>query len=144
MTQRQSSSMDNPWTYEGEVVTVDTFEGYFGYVYQITDRKTGRKYIGRKYIWSYRKEKGVTRRKKKESNWQQYYSSNEELKQIGKETPERLKREILHLCKSKGECNFLEVAEQFKRNVLYSDEYMNDNINGKWFKKNVSSYKKPL
>lgn len=144
MTQQKSISTDNPWTYEGEVVTANTFEGYFGYVYQITDRKTGRKYIGRKYIWRYRKEKGATRRKKKESDWQQYYSSNEELKQIGKETPERLKREILHLCKSKGECNFLEIAEQFKRNVLYSDEYMNDNINGKWFKKNVSSYKKPL
>lgn len=144
MIEPQSTSTDNPWTYNGEIVTASTLEGYSGYVYQITDRETGKRYIGRKYIWSYRKEKGATRRKKKESNWKDYYSSNEELKQIGKVNPGRLEREILHLCKSRGECNFLEVAEQFKRDVLYSDEYMNDSINGKWFKKNVVSYRRPL
>lgn len=144
MIQPRLSSTDNPWIYEGEVVTADTLDGYFGYVYQITDRETGKKYIGRKYIWSYRKEKGSSKRKKRESDWQDYYSSNDELKKIGKETPERLHREILHLCKSKGECNYLEVAEQVKRDVLYSDHYLNDNINGKWFKKNVINYKRPL
>lgn len=116
-------------------MTADTLDGYFGYIYQITDRETGKKYIGRKYIWSYRKEKGASRRKKQESDWQNYYSSNDELKKIGKENPGRLEREILHLCRSRGECNFLEVAEQFKRDVLYSDEYMNDNINRKVFQK---------
>lgn len=126
-------STHNPWLYEGEIVTSDILQGYFGFVYRITDKETGKKYIGRKYIWNYRKEKGASRRKKQESDWQNYFSSNEELKQIGKEFPERLEREILHLCRSKGECNFLEVAEQFKRDVLYSDEYMNDNINRKVF-----------
>lgn len=125
----QYLSTHNPWLYEGKIVTSDILQGYFGFVYKITDKETGKKYIGRKYIWNYRKEKGASRRKKQESDWQNYYSSNEELKQIGKETPERLEREILHLCRSKGECNFLEVAEQFKRDVLYSDGYMNDNIN---------------
>jgi hypothetical protein len=133
MTQPKSTSTDNPWTYEGRVVEIDTLVGFYGFVYLITDRQTGKKYIGRKYVWSYRKEKGASRRKKQESDWQDYYSSNEELKQIGKESPERLQREILHLCRSKGECNFLEVAEQIKRDVLYSDDYMNDNINRKVF-----------
>ena len=144
MTLPRSISTHNPWIYEDKEVTSDTLAGFYGFVYIIVDRETGKKYIGRKYIWSYRKEKGSSRRKKQESDWQDYYSSNEDLKQIGKENPGRLKREILHLCRSRGECNFLEVAEQFKRDVLYSDEYMNDNINGKWFKKNAMSYKRPL
>ena len=131
MTQPTSSSKHNYWIYNGKEVTLETLIGFFGFVYIIIDNETGKKYIGRKYIWSMRKEKGSIKRKKKESDWQNYYSSNEELKQIGKEDPKRLRREILHLCKSKGECNYLEVAEQFKRDVLYSDEYMNDNINRK-------------
>lgn len=124
---------DQSWIYQGVSIEKDEVLKYFGIVYLISDRETGKKYIGRKYIWSYRKEKGSSRRKKRESDWQGYYSSNEELKQIGKDAPERLQREILHLCKSKGECNFLEVAEQIKRDVLYSDDYMNDNINRKVF-----------
>lgn len=144
MTQPLSLFTDNSWTYRGDPITSDKLAGFYGFVYLIIDRETGKKYIGRKYIWSYRKERGASRRKKQESDWQDYYSSNEELKKIGKETPERLHREILHLCKSKGECNYLEVAEQIKRDVLYSDHYLNDNINGKWFKKNVINYKRPL
>lgn len=131
MTQPTSSSTHNYWIYNRKEVTLDTLIGFFGFVYIIIDNETGKKYIGRKYIWSMRKEKGSIKRKKRESDWQNYYSSNEELKQIGKEDPKRLRREILHLCRSKGECNYLEVAEQFKRDVLYSDEYMNDNINRK-------------
>ena len=34
-------------------------------------------------------------------------------------------REILHLCKSKGECSYLEAKEQFNRNVMEGDEYYN-------------------
>ena len=34
-------------------------------------------------------------------------------------------REILHLCKSKGECAYLEAKEQFEREVLLSDDYYN-------------------
>jgi hypothetical protein len=126
-------SISNPWIYEGKNVTIDILSEFFGFVYIIQDKQTGKKYIGRKYIWSYRKEKLSSRRKKKESDWQDYYSSNDELKKLGKESPERLHREILHLCKSKGECNYLEIAEQFKREVLHSDDYMNDNINRKVF-----------
>lgn len=127
------NNVETRWFYKGAPIENETVLKYFGIVYMIIDKETGKKYIGRKYIWSYRKERGASRRSKRESDWQKYYSSNEELKQIGKETPERLQREILHLCKSRGECNFLEVAEQIKRDVLYSDSYINDNINRKVF-----------
>ena len=40
----------------------------------------------------------------------------------------KFKREILHLCNSKGECNYLEAKEQFARGVLESDDYYNGHI----------------
>jgi hypothetical protein len=38
-------------------------------------------------------------------------------------------REIIHLCKSKGECAYLETKEQFEREVLLSEKYYNGIIN---------------
>ena len=40
-------------------------------------------------------------------------------------------REILRLCKSKGECSYWEAKLQFDNNVLLSDEYYNGIINCK-------------
>jgi hypothetical protein len=39
---------------------------------------------------------------------------------------EFFEREILHLCKTKGQCNYLEAKEQFKLCVLESENYYND------------------
>lgn len=145
MTQRKSlftkeeEYLKNPWFYNEHIITSNDIKNFFGFVYLITNTKTNEKYIGRKYLWVMKRIKGSNRRKKEESNWKTYYSSHEGLIKIGKEFPEILKRDILHLCKSQGEANFLEIEEQFKRDVLYSNEYLNDQINGKWFKKNVMS-----
>jgi hypothetical protein len=38
-------------------------------------------------------------------------------------------REILHLCKTKGECAYMETKEQFEREVLLSEQYYNGIIN---------------
>jgi serine/threonine protein kinase len=130
----------NPWMFQGTVFNPKTLAGLFGFVYCITDKKTGDKYIGKKHFFSIRKKPGSTRRQKQESNWKYYFSSHNELKQLGKEFPERFEREILHLCISLGETNWREVEEQVQRNVLHSDQYINDNIAGRWFRKNVSRY----
>jgi len=34
-------------------------------------------------------------------------------------------REILHLCKTKGECGYLEAKEQFVRDALIGESYYN-------------------
>ena len=34
-------------------------------------------------------------------------------------------REILHLCKTKCECSYMEAKEQFDREVLLTDDYYN-------------------
>jgi hypothetical protein len=139
MTQQISQSIDyhNPWIYKNKIITSEDIKPYFGFVYLITNLSNNSMYIGRKYFWIKKKVKDSIRRKTVESNWKRYYSSHEGIKEISKTNPDILKREILHLCRSQGETNFLEIEEQFKRDVLYLDIYLNDQINGKWYKKNV-------
>jgi hypothetical protein len=97
-------------------------------VYIIENLLTGKKYIGKKLFWSAR-TKQVNKKKKKYkviSDWQEYYGSNEKLKtDIETNGKENFTRTIIHLCKSKGECSYLEAKEQFNRNVIESDEYYN-------------------
>ena len=40
-------------------------------------------------------------------------------------------REILHLCKTKGECAYMEAKEQFDREVLLTEDYYNGIISCK-------------
>ena len=88
--------------------------------------------------------KGKTRRRTQivESNWQNYYGSNEELQQLVETShAERFEREILHLCEKKGIMSYLEAREQFDRNVLLSEEYYNNFIGCKIHSKHVSGLK---
>ena len=41
---------ENPELYEGKPFTSDDIGDFFGYVYLITNKTTGKKYIGRKYF----------------------------------------------------------------------------------------------
>lgn len=131
----------NPWIYKGQPL-LEMPKGYFGFVYLITDTATGKMYIGKKHFKSLRKVKGSNKRKSSESDWQTYYSSNEWINdQIKKgRAVETFKREILHLCESKGKTNYLEVKEQFARGCLETDQYLNENISARWYSKNVSKY----
>ena len=119
---------DNPWTYNKADVTDETASGYIGFVYLITNKKTKRKYIGKKLFW-FTKTRTVKKKKKREkvpSDWKEYYGSNDELKaEVAKLGGKNFKREILYLCKTKGECNYYEAYEQFTRQVLLCDEYYN-------------------
>lgn len=129
----------NPWLHNNQ--PFETVEKkYEGFVYLITDLKTDKKYIGKKSFKSKRKQKKTGKRKTLESDWKTYYSSNEFIKNTAKKEPLRFKREILRLCLTKGETNFHEIEEQFKRDVLKSDTYLNDQILGKYFKSNVLKY----
>ena len=121
------------WTYQGELVETLP-DGVVGFVYLITNTTTGRKYVGKKLAKFKRSRPPLKGRKNKrrhtvESDWQDYYGSSdlliEDVNKLGKE---KFKREIIHLCKSKGECNYLEAKEQFARGVLESDDYYNGHI----------------
>lgn len=133
-------SYENPWLYQGEVFDGEGIDKYHGFVYIITC-PDGRKYIGRKTFWFMRKKPGAKRRSKLESDWKKYYGSNEEIKEYIKTNgTTNFKREILSLHVTKGEMNYTEIKEQFLRGVLETDDYMNDNINGKYFKSRVKKW----
>ena len=123
---------ENAWTFDGKEFDSEDIGDAYGFVYLITTPE-GQKYIGRKYFWSIRKVKGKTRRQRSESDWKKYYGSSDLLKAKIKESDRNLfRREIISLHSTKGRVNYEEVKEQFINGVLESDDYINDNINGKW------------
>ncbi len=96
-------------------------EDYYGFVYRIVDKITNREYIGKKFFYSSktRQVKGKKRKTKVESDWKDYYGSNEELlKNIGEHGKHNFERYILKLCKTKGECTYYESKHQFEEDVL--------------------------
>jgi hypothetical protein len=116
------------WLYNNQDFTEDLINDYYGFVYVITNTVTGKKYIGKKFFYSSKTKqvKGKKKRFKVFSDWQSYYGSNEELKKdIATYGKENFKRAIKHLCKTKGECGYLEAKEQFVNGVLESDVYYN-------------------
>ena len=74
-----SIDYENPWYFEGTPFLSENIDDNFGFVYLITNLTNGRKYIGRKYFWSFRKPPGKKRRVKKESDWKKYTGSSKQL-----------------------------------------------------------------
>ena len=134
------------WYYKGEEFT-EIPEDIIGFVYIITELETGKKYVGQKRFWSTRKLpplKGKKRRRSvtKESDWRDYFGSNEDLKVLVESNGgDKYHREILHLCRSLGIMNYMETKEQFDRNVLLRDDYFNGIINCKIHSKHVTDLK---
>ena len=122
------------WTYKGKKITKIP-EEYEGFVYLITNKKTGQKYIGKK-LAKFKTTKPPLKGRKnkrrgyKESDWKTYYGSSDRLNadvaQLGEK---HFTREILYLCKGRGEMSYIEAREQFDRRVLETDEYYNGIIN---------------
>jgi hypothetical protein len=133
---------DNPWIYNGKPFTSSDIQDYFGFVYLIQNNINGRKYIGRKYLWSFRTPKGKKRKVKSESDWKNYYGSCPELKEdIDKLGRENFSRTILSLHKTKGKTNFEETRRLFLNNVLTESldngdpAFYNSNILNRYFRK---------
>jgi len=126
------------WSYNGEEFTSEMIEDNLGFVYIVTDKKTKMKYIGKKGFFSKvtkppLKGKKRKRRSFKESDWKKYCGSSEAVKLLVEENGlDHFDREILYLCKTKGELNYMELREQILREVLLKpDEYHNAFVGGK-------------
>jgi len=123
-------------------------EGAEGFVYEmqaIIDGKLVR-YIGKKNFYSITKKrfgkKALSsmqdkRAKKytmqKKLTYLDYYSSNAVLKDAHKAGIE-IRRYMLKICFSKMELTYYETKFQFVRGVLESDEFLNGNILGRFYK----------
>ena len=127
------------WLLEGKNIEVLP-EDCVGFVYLITNKLTGRKYIGKKLAkfskttYKVVKLKNGNKKRKRirgkiESDWQTYYGSNIELNQdVERLGAGNFTREILYYCRSKAECSYIEAREQFSRRVLESDDWYNGHI----------------
>ena len=133
--------------YMNDIEFTDAPDDIEGFVYVITDKRNDKKYVGKKRFWSVTRKpplKGKTRKRvvRKESDWTKYYGSSELVNQLLVEHGEdNFHREIIHLCKTKGEMSYLEAKEQFDRNVLLNDEYYNEFIGCKIHSKHVTGLK---
>ncbi len=141
-TETVEGSYENPWSYQGSTFTSADINGFFGFVYRITNLQTGKQYIGRKYFVQKRKPRGERRKRTSESNWKAYYGSSKELtadrKLLGNGC---FKREIISLHKTLGKVNYEETRQLFLHNVLTeatadgTPAYYNSNILGRYMRK---------
>jgi hypothetical protein len=134
------------WTYNNREFTGDGIGEYFGMVYLITNIRTGRKYVGKKFFTkaARRQVKGKSKKVRIASDWEKYFGSNkviqEEVKTLGEDV---FKREILHLCKSRSECSYWETWEIFNRDALRTDDYYNDWVSCRIRKSHLLSNRTP-
>jgi len=117
------------WYYENKEISDEDIKEYTGFVYRITNLTNNKSYIGKKLFVSTRTKtlKGKRKKVKLDSGWRDYYGSNALLKaDVEALGADKFRRDILHLCKSKGTANYLEMREQIDRRVLESDQWYND------------------
>jgi len=131
--------MINMWNYKGHPVTEvsDMPNGTIGFVYVITNRETGKYYIGKKSLYSTLTKpplKGMKRKRKvsAESKWKEYLSSNKEVQKWI-----NVDKKILYYAQRKKELTYREVEVQFKLNVLEDENCLNENISGKYFLRDI-------
>ena len=120
-----------PWTYNGVLFDSGDIGTYYGFIYRITNISNGYDYVGRKYFTTIKKRPPLKGKKNKrletiETDWKIYWGSSNRLladiEQLGKVN---FTREIIHLCNSRGETNYMEAYYQFKENVLLRENNYN-------------------
>jgi hypothetical protein len=118
------------WTYNEEVLSQIPDE-CVGFVYQITNKITGKMYIGKK-VFENKKTKYRKRKRNihytEESNWKEYTGSNKVLNdEILVQGIDNYSFKILYLCKTRGEMTYLESREIFIRDALLQpSKYYNE------------------
>ncbi len=151
------------WTHQGRVITSinDMPEDTYGFIYEVIYKPTGIKYIGKKVLYfernkrlgkkalnalrEERAEKGLRGRvpiKQKvisESDWVDYFGSQKEILTLSKEdnAGENWEKRILQFVSSKKLLTYYETKYLFKNGILEDKDstYINDNILGKFFRK---------
>ena len=130
------------WFYNGHEFT-ETPKDYQGFVYCITELDTDKKYIGKKNFWRPKtlpkNSKRARRvRTKVESDWREYYGSNQKLQLLVEQRGEsNYKRSIFRLCNTKGEMSYYEAKLQFEFDVLLREDYYNEFIGCKIHSKHI-------
>ena len=129
------------WLYNGNEVRDEDLEGFVAFVYVITRKSDGKRYFGKKRLLKKVTRKPLKGKKRKrvtysESDWRDYWGSNDDLKaEVEREGELGYTREILWFCKTLGESSYLEAKVQIINDVLlYPDRFYNQ-----WIQLKVSS-----
>lgn len=108
------------WLHNGAIFKEPSEKDY-GFVYKITNKVDNKVYIGKKLFW-FKKTKILKGKKKKylaPSDWKSYFGSSKavisDVERLGEQC---FVREIIRLCKNKGECSYYEAKAQFDNDVL--------------------------
>lgn len=130
------------WYYNNEEFN-STPDEYQGFVYIITEISTDKKYIGKKNFWKPKtlpinKKRKRRVRTRTESDWREYYSSSHEVVALVEQNGVgNYRRDILKLCKTKGEMSYYEAKLQFEYDVLLREDYYNEFIGCKIHSKHL-------
>lgn len=130
------------WYYNNEEFN-STPDEYQGFVYIITEISTDKKYIGKKNFWKPKtlpinKKRKRRVRTRTESDWREYYSSSHEVVALVEQNGVgNYRRDILKLCKTKGEMSYYEAKLQFEHDVLLREDYYNEFIGCKIHSKHL-------
>jgi len=144
------------WLHKGKVINSieDMPQGTFGFIYITTHKPSGVSYIGKKSLYhnvkrkltkkelaeqTGRGRKLTTQVVQKESDWKTYYGSTKQIVELikgGKQ--EDFTREILQFVSNKKLLTYYENKFLFINEVLeHPDKWMNDNIQGRFFTKDL-------
>ena len=145
------------WLYQGEEIS--SIEGFppltYVFIYIVTHLPSGKSYIGKKSLFHNVKKK-LTKKQlveqtgrgrkptteiiQKESDWKTYYGSAKPILDLIKEgKQEEFTREILQLVPNKKLLTYYECKYLFMLGVIeQQDGYFNDNILGKFFRKDFA------
>ena len=149
------------WTYKGHIVNdiSDMPKNTYGFIYETKHIPSGQKYLGKKVLFFERNKrlgkralqalkeeranKGIKGRvplKQKiitESDWKDYYGSHKDILKLVKEgSVMDFDRKILCYVPNKKLLTYFECKYLFINEVLEnSEEYINDNILGKFYRK---------
>lgn len=141
------------WVYQNKKIeNIDQLpSNAIGFIYRTIHQPTNKMYIGKKVLYFNTKKK-LTKKEiaewskpgrapktkivNKESDWIKYYGSDKWiLQQIKEGRKDEFVREILQLCYTKKQLTFYEVYHQMLNNVLTDNQYLNDNILGKFYRR---------
>ena len=140
-------SYEYPWTYNGKTFDSEDIQDNYGFIYRITNTTNGYDYVGRKYFTTVKKRPPLKGKKNKrreivETDWKEYWGSSPRLQaDIDTLGRDKFTREIIHLCKSRGETNYMEAYYQFTEGVLLRENNYNGIIQIKLGKNSVKDVK---
>jgi hypothetical protein len=145
------------WLYQNKEIhsLEDLPQDTYGFIYIVTHSPSGKSYIGKKSLFhnvkkkltkkqlaeqTGRGRKSTTEVIQKESDWKTYYGSAKPILDLIKEgKQEEFTREILQLVPNKKLLTYYECKYLFMLGVIEQpDGYFNDNILGKFFRKDFA------